>query len=176
MDDSSADAIYELLKEIEEKYGLEFIGFVSDKQTGIVAMRDKYYPKVPHQYCVVHFLDNVTKELREIDNTFQKNLRSEVRIINTFKTVKKEARKQATDLAENELAVLSDTRKALLAVVNQKKKDKFELVGTLIFENLSKAVEWLCNFMGQDMYNKASRKFQVLLSHVVEKLQDILKY
>ena len=93
LDDSSVDAIYELLKEIEQKYGIEYVGFVSDKEKGIVAMHDQYYPKVPHQYCMVHFLNNVTKELREIDKTLQKNLRSEVRTINTFKTIKKKARK-----------------------------------------------------------------------------------
>lgn len=175
LDDSSGDAIYELLKEIEEKYDIEFVGFVSDKQTGIVAMHDKYYPDIPHQYCVVHFLDNVTKELRENDSTLKKNLRSEVRNINTFKTIMKKTRTQATDLAENELAVLSDTRKALLAVVNQKKTDKFELVGSIIFMNLSEAMDWLCSFMGQDTYFKASRKFQVLLSHMVKRLQEILK-
>lgn len=138
-------------------------------------MHNKYYPNVPHQFCVVHFLENVTKELREIDNTLKKNLRSDVRNINTFKTIKKKARKQTTDLAENELNVLSDTREALLAVVNQKKKDKFELVGISIFDNLSEAVDWLCSYMGQDTYFKASRKFQTLLSHLVERLQDILK-
>jgi hypothetical protein len=175
LDDSSADVIYELLKELEEKYGIEYVGFVSDKQTGIVAMHDRYYPKVPHQYCVVHFLNNVTNELREIDTTIKKNLRSEVRTISTFKTIKKKVRKQATDLAENELAVLSDTREALLAVVNQKKKDKFEMVGTAIFENLSKARDWFRSFMGQEIYFKASRKFQILLSHIIEQLQDILK-
>ncbi|MHA1439635.1 MAG: transposase, partial [Promethearchaeota archaeon] len=175
LEDSSADAIYGLLKEIEEKYGVKFVGFVSDKQTGIVAMRDKYYPKVEHQYCVVHFLDNVTKEMREIDNTLKKNLRSDVRGINTFKTIKKKARKPASDLAENELTVLSDTRRALLAVVNQKKKDKFELAGTAIFENLSKATDWLCDFMERNLYFESSRKFQVLITHMVKRLQAILK-
>lgn len=176
LNSSSGDAIYELLKEIEEKYGIEYAGFVSDKEKGIVAMHDKYYPNVPHQYCVVHFLNNVTKGLRELDKTLQKNLRSEVRTISTFKTIKKKARKQATDLAENELAVLLDTREALLAVVNQKIKEKFDLVGIAIFANLSEAVNWLCDVKGQNTYLKASRKFQILLSHVVEKLQDILSY
>jgi len=176
LEDSSGDAIYALLKEIEEKYGVEFVGFFSDKEKGIVAMHDKYYPNVPHQYCVVHFLNNVTKGLRELDKNLQKNLRSEVRTISTFKTIKKKAEKQATDLAENELTVLSDTRAALLAVVNQKKKEKFDLVGITIFANLSEAVNWLCDVKGQTIYCKASRKFQILLSHVVEKLQDILSY
>lgn len=175
LEDSSADAIYGLLKEIEEKYGVKFVGFVSDKQTGIVAMRDKYYPKISHQYCVVHFLNNVTKEIREIDNTLKKDLRSDVRNINTFATIKKKARSQTSDLAENELTVLSDTRRALLAVVNQKKKDKFELVGTAIFENLSKANDWLCDFRNQERYFESAPKFQLLLTHVVKRLQAILK-
>ncbi|MHA1439937.1 MAG: hypothetical protein ACTSPD_20500, partial [Promethearchaeota archaeon] len=169
LEDSSADAIYGLLKEIEEKYGVILVGFVFDKQTGIVAMHDKYYPKIPHQYCVVHFLDNVTKEMREIDNTLKKDLRSDMRNISTITTIKKKAR-TPSDLAENELAVLSDTRRALLAVVNQKKKDKFELVGTAISENLSNAIDWLCDFMSQSTYLKASRKFQILLTHLVERL------
>lgn len=71
LESSSADAIHALLLEIEQKYGIKYGGFVSDKQKGIVAMRDKYYPRVPHQYCVVHFLDNVTKELIEKDKAFQ---------------------------------------------------------------------------------------------------------
>jgi len=115
---SSEDAIHGLLKEIEKKYGVKFVEFVSDKRTIIVAMHNKYYPKIPHQYCVVNFLDNVTKKIREVDDNLMKDLRSDVRNINIFKIIKKKAPSSKIELAKNDLTILSDTRRALPMVVN----------------------------------------------------------
>ncbi len=146
---------------------MEFVGFVSDKQKGFVAMRKKYYPSVQHQYCIVHFLDNITKEMREIDNTLKIKLRSEVKNIGTFKTIQKKAQTPTRDLVQKEFTILSDTRKALLAVVKQKKKNKFELTRITKFDNCSKAIVWLDDLMEQSVYLESSPKFQVLLSHLV---------
>ncbi len=175
LSDSSADTIYGLMAETERKYGIVYAGFVSDKQTGIIAMHDKYYPDVHHQYCIVHFLDNATKELRAADKTLQKELRSDVRNINTLKTIKKKVREGAPDLAEKERIVLAETKDALLAVVNQKKTDKFELAGKMIHENLSKALTCFHHFMSEPEHKQGSSKFQLLFKHLVEKLFAILE-
>lgn len=87
--DASAEALHEFMESTLNKYGLILTGLISDRQKSIVAMRDTYYPRVPHQYCIVHFLKNATKGLSDADKSLQKDLRSEVRKLSVFKTIKK---------------------------------------------------------------------------------------
>jgi hypothetical protein len=54
LEDSSGAALHDLMAGIEEKYGIIFVGLLSDRQKAIVAMHDTYYPGIPHQYCMVH--------------------------------------------------------------------------------------------------------------------------
>jgi len=52
----------------------------------------------------------------------QKDLRSEVRQLSVFKTIKKKERAAGLILADRELGVLLDARDAILETVNQKKR------------------------------------------------------
>jgi len=48
VDHASKEALHELLAGVLDKYGLDLVGIISDRQKSIVAMRDTYYPNVPH--------------------------------------------------------------------------------------------------------------------------------
>lgn len=58
----------QIVSEILQKYEVELIGVVSDKQGMIVKWHDTYYPDVPHQYCQFHFLQNLWSHLNLYDN------------------------------------------------------------------------------------------------------------
>ena len=45
----------ETIEEIEQLYGVEIIGWVSDKQNVITKCHDEYYSDIPHQFCQFHF-------------------------------------------------------------------------------------------------------------------------
>jgi len=172
--DADAEGMYHLLHGIEVKYGVIYAGFVSDRQKSIVAVHDQYYSKVPHQYCIVHFFMNTTKAMLDLDQSLQKDLRSEVRKMSVLKSIKVNVRSEDSPLAENERQVLAETKDAILAVVNQKKTNTFELVSLPIYANLSKAMNWLENFCTTHTISTHSQKFLMLLMHVYSKLKEII--
>lgn len=51
--------LHKIVENILKSYEVELIGIVSDKQNNITTMHDKFYPKIPHQYCQFHFLQNL---------------------------------------------------------------------------------------------------------------------
>jgi hypothetical protein len=172
--DADAEGMYQLLHSIEVKYGVIYAGFVSDRQKSIVAAHDQYYSKVPHQYCIVHYFMNTTKAMLELDQSLQKDLRSEVRNMSVLKSIKVNLRSEDSPLAENERLVLAETKDAILAVVNQKKTNTFELVSLSIYVNLSKAMHWLEYFCTTHTISTHSQKFLMLLTHVYSKLKEII--
>ncbi len=171
---ASAEALHDLLAGVEAKYGVEFSGFVSDKGRNIVAVRDKYYPGVPHQYCVVHFLKNATKALRDADKSLQKELRSETRNLAVFKTITTKSRAAGPDLTEKERAALADIKAAILAVANRKKREMFDLAGKTIYEDLARAHASLVVLGARPGTAGATSKFKALLGHVVAKLGNLV--
>lgn len=174
LDDSCGAALHDLMAGIEQKYGIIFVGFLSDRQKSIVAMHDTYYPDIPHQYCEVHFLKNATKALSKEDKSLQKDLRSQVRNLAVFKTIKAQNRAETPALAADEQEVLAETRKAILAVATQKKKDMFDLPGAAIYEKLTKARGCVTAFFADPTFAQASGKFQVLFQHLESQLAKVL--
>jgi hypothetical protein len=173
--DADSAGLYELVHGIEEKYGIIYVGFVSDKGKNIIAMHDQYYSEVPIQYCIVHFLKNATKEMREQDQTLQKELRSDVRKMAVLKTIRNNCRDEDSPLDEKERNVLAETKEAVLAIVNQKKNDLFELGSLPIFQNLSKFQNWLFSYQNLHDSNDFSKKFWMILTHFFEQLHDIVE-
>ncbi|MHA1730387.1 MAG: hypothetical protein ACTSU5_00500, partial [Promethearchaeota archaeon] len=174
LEDASKEALHALLDGVLRAYGWELAGIVSDKAPNIVAMRDAYYPRVPHQYCVVHFLKNVTAALGEADRALKKDLRREVRQLSVLKTIKRKERAGAPALAGRELSVLADTRTAIRETVNVKKKDLFDLPGRRVYENLSEAKGAVECLAASAAFARASAKFQVLVWHLLAKIREIV--
>jgi len=171
---ADAESLYKLVSQIESKYGIIIVGFISDKQTNIISMHDRYYPTVPHQYCAVHFMKNVTQDLRDGDQALLKNLRSEVRSLAVFKTINGKNKEEDPHLAANERFVLAETKKALLALVNLKKKEMFDLAGLFLFGKLTDATQFLIEVTSDSQFLDSSEKFQTLENHISSKLSDIL--
>jgi hypothetical protein len=171
---ASAEALHELMAGIEEKYGLTFVGFLSDKGTNIDAMVGTYYPGVPHQLDTTHFLTNVSKPLEVEDLALQTGLRKDVRDLSVLKTIAADLQDPGTPgLAEKERKVLAETKQAVIAVANQKKKGLFDFPGLGIYRNLVQVHARLAKALEGRDCRAASRKFQVLLGHLTNKLQEI---
>ena len=62
------EKLRDVIEEIKEVYGVEIIGWVSDKQNVITKCHDMFYPKTPHQYCQYHFLRNTWNQMAILDS------------------------------------------------------------------------------------------------------------
>ncbi len=65
---SDHEALHWAIEGMRAALGITIIGWVSDKQTAIVACHDLYYPEVHHQYCEFHFLCNTWKHAEALDS------------------------------------------------------------------------------------------------------------
>lgn len=60
--------LHDKIELIRENYSVSIRGFVSDKQGLINKCMKHYYPKIPHQYCQFHFLNNQWKHITAFDS------------------------------------------------------------------------------------------------------------
>ena len=83
--------LHSKVEHILKAYKVKLKALVSDKQNSIVKMRDKFYPKVPHQYCHFHFLQNLWNHIEVKDGNLHKELKKAVNnlyIVSAAKSVK----------------------------------------------------------------------------------------
>jgi hypothetical protein len=59
-----ADDLVPFIRQIHE-LGIPILGVVSDKEKGLVPAIEKALPGVPHQYCQLHYIDNVAKPMED---------------------------------------------------------------------------------------------------------------
>lgn len=90
---NSADhlTLHSKVEYILKAYRVKLKALVSDKQNSIVKMRDTFYPKVPHQYCHFHFLQNLWNHIEVKDGNLHKEIKKVVNnlyIVSTAKNVK----------------------------------------------------------------------------------------
>ena len=90
---NSADhlTLHSKVEQILKAYGVKLKALISDKQNSIVKMRDRFYPKVPHQYCHFHFLQNLWNHIEVKDGNLHKKLKKVVNnlyIVSAAKSVK----------------------------------------------------------------------------------------
>jgi hypothetical protein len=71
-------ALAQVLETIRVKYGITYIGFVSDKEGLIVKCLQETYPEIPHQYCQTHFLNNQWKHAEALDSNVYLPLRKAI--------------------------------------------------------------------------------------------------
>ena len=75
----------EIFKQIEDDYGVEITGGISDKQSNIVNAFQGFRPGIPHAYCQFHFLDHVSGPIVAKDSHLLAQLRSDVRGLSLVK-------------------------------------------------------------------------------------------
>ena len=58
LDSAPAIRIQEEIHQIIDRFKVEIVGFVSDKQLNLEACMRDYFPNIPHQFCSFHFSHN----------------------------------------------------------------------------------------------------------------------
>ncbi|QEE14369.1 hypothetical protein DSAG12_04330 [Promethearchaeum syntrophicum] len=74
LESATADILHDEIEKIISLYSVKISGFISDKQNNITSCISKYYPKIPHQYCGYHFMNNIWNHLELLDGKLHKRL------------------------------------------------------------------------------------------------------
>jgi len=73
---SSADSetLHGIVEGILQRYHVKLAGMVSDKQNNLTKLHDDWYPGAPHQYCHMHFLQNMWNHVEVKDTGLHQQL------------------------------------------------------------------------------------------------------
>jgi hypothetical protein len=141
LDCASKEVLHGIIMNIEQRFGVPIIGFISDKERSIVNMHDDYYPNIPHQYCQFHFMGNMWNHLEVRDDNVNKELKKVVNNLYISTIDKKQAVniKGAGNVSvyEHFKDVASDLKK----IVGRRTKKFEKLRGIDSYKNLSAYAE-----------------------------------
>ena len=139
------EKLRDTIEEIKEVYGVEVIGWVSDKQNVITKCHDMFYSEVPHQYCQYHFLRNTWNHLATLDSNVYLPLKKAVNSLYIhgaskstkvhFENVGKVSVREA----------FKNTDDDLQAMIKARNKVFKELRGIWLYETLKEYVEKMEN-------------------------------
>ncbi|MFO8020741.1 MAG: hypothetical protein R6U96_19110, partial [Promethearchaeia archaeon] len=163
--------LHSIVEEILSTFKVELTGLVSDKQNSIVKMRDTFYPKVPHQYCHFHFLQNLWNHIEVKDGNLHKELKKTVNnlyILSVSKSVKIQFEGLGKAAIRDVFQEVEHTLRSLIKVQTRKFK---RLRGIEVFENLSNYVSEMEEALSKE---KKGRKVVDLMEKTATSLREAL--
>lgn len=132
--------LHRTIEEIREFYGVEIIGWVSDKQNVITKCHDTFYQDIPHQYCQYHFLRNTWNHLAALDSNIYIPLKKAIGGL-YIHTASKNATVYFENVGEVSIReVFKNTDKDLRVMIKARNKVFKELRGVWLYEKLTEYV------------------------------------
>lgn len=131
------EKLHDTLEEILDVYGVEVLGWVSDKQNVITKCHDTYYKDIPHQYCQYHFLRNTWNHLASLDSIVYLSLKKTVNSLYIHKASKNSKVKFENVGKVSVSEAFSHTDAELQAMIKVKNNVFDELRGVQLYELLS---------------------------------------
>lgn len=132
--------LHRTIEEIREFYGVEIIGWVSDKQNVITKCHDTFYQDIPHQYCQYHFLRNTWNHLAALDSNIYMPLKKAIGGL-YIHTASKNATVYFENVGEVSIReVFKNTDKDLQVMIKARNKIFKELRGVWLYEKLTEYV------------------------------------
>ena len=135
------EKLRDTIEEIKAVYGVEIIGWVSDKQGVITKCHDTFYSEVPHQYCQYHFLRNTWNHLAALDSNVYLPLKKAVNSLYIHGASKstKVHFENVGNVSVRE--AFKNTDEDLQAMIKIRNKVFKELRGIWLYETLKEYVE-----------------------------------
>jgi len=140
-DSLNHEILHDTIEEILKLYGVNIIGWVSDKQGVLTKCHDTFYLKIPHQYCQYHFLRNTWNHLVALDSTVYLILR---KVINGLyiHSASRSSKVYFENVGKISVRkVFESVDKDLQAMIKVRNKTFKELRGMWLYETLEVYVE-----------------------------------
>ena len=135
------------IEDVLTSYGVDVIGFLSDKQNNLVKCMQKYYPTVPHQYCTLHFCQHLWDHVEMMDNRIFSQIS---KTISRLYTVSR-SNDQPIEFEKHGLLsvskVFGDINVDLQRIIKRRTKKFKSLRGLWVYRALKKYVEELESYL-----------------------------
>ncbi len=171
---STAEAIGALLEPVREfagEHDLRVVGIVSDAEANIRKAVGQVFPRVPHQLCQLHFIQNLAEELRSADQDLRGDLRKPFRALRPIeRSIQTEAK--SGELGSGQQKAMKDLCAALHSILKDNGKAPFNPPGLKLYGKLlrlRKTLEKLVVGKGQP---KGCVRALLKLLDVVDEVRD----
>ncbi|MBD3340613.1 MAG: hypothetical protein GF353_16010 [Candidatus Lokiarchaeota archaeon] len=134
------ETLRDTIEELKDLYGVEIVGWVSDKQNLIIKCHDTFYPEIPHQYCQYHFLRNLWNHLAKLDSKVYLPLKKAVNGL-YIHSASKSAKVNFENVGKVSVReAFENTDDDLQAMIRVRNKTFKELRGIWLYETLDEYV------------------------------------
>jgi len=171
-DSLNYEKLRDTIEELKSLYGVEIVGWVSDKQNIITKCHDTFYPDTPHQYCQYHFLRNLWNHLTALDSKIYLPLRKAVNAL-YIHSASKSAKVNFENVGKVSVReAFENTDEDLQAMIRVRNKTLKELRGVWFYETLREYVGKL-----EDATEELdpSFRFAKIMNRTISSLQDALE-
>ncbi len=128
------------IEEIAAAYGVEIIGWISDKQNIITKCHEEFYFDLPHQYCQYHFLRNLWNHMAALDANVFLPLQKAINAL-YIHGASKSAKVKFENVGKVSVReAFKNTDDDLQAMIKVKNKTFKELRGIWLYETLTEYV------------------------------------
>lgn len=128
------------IRDFADRHGTPVVGIVSDKEGNIVKAVKRTFPRVRHQFCQIHYVNNMAKPLAKKDSSLRKDLRK------GFRRLREVEREIPTDEAQEKLTslqveALQTLCLGLQSILKDNGKPPFDPPGLKLYDGLVKLRE-----------------------------------
>lgn len=173
----SADhlTLHSKVEHILKAYKVNLKAMVSDKQNSIVKMRDTFYPKVPHQYCHFHFLQNLWNHIEIKDGNLHKKLK---KVINNLYIVSaaKSIKIKFDGLGKASIReVFHEVEVVLKSIIKAQSRKFKQLRGIIVYEKVNNFVKEMEQALTAEDTDRKVVELMIRTSNSLRKSLDELK-
>jgi len=171
-DSLNYETLRDTIEELKDLYGVEIVGWVSDKQNLITKCHDTFYPDTPHQYCQYHFLRNLWNHLTALDSKIYLPLRKAINAL-YIHSASKSAKVNFENVGKVSVReAFKNTDEDLQAMIRIRNKTLKELRGVWLYETLSEYVGKL-EVAAEEL--DPSFRFAKIMNRTISSLQEALE-
>ncbi|TFF92978.1 MAG: hypothetical protein EU544_06575 [Promethearchaeota archaeon] len=171
-DSLNYEMLRDTIEELKDLYGVEIVGWVSDKQNVITKCHDTFYPDTPHQYCQYHFLRNLWNHLTSLDSKIFLPLRKAINALYIHSASKGTKVKFENVGKVSVREAFENTDEDLQAMIRVRNKTLKELRGVWLYEMLSEYVGKL-EAAAEEL--NPSFRFSKIMNRTISSLQEALE-
>lgn len=165
------EKLRDTIEELKALYGVEIVGWVSDKQNLITTCHERFYPDIPHQFCQYHFLRNLWNHLTTLDSNIYLPLRKAINSL-YIHSASKSAKVKFENVGKVSVReAFENTDGDLQAMIKVRNKTFEELRGIWLYETLNEYVSKL-EVAAEEL--EPSFRFTKIMNRTISSLRDAL--
>lgn len=152
--------LLEPIKKFAKKLGVPVVGVVSDAESVIRAAVRKVFPKVRHQLCQFHYVNNLAEPLVKEDRKLRDDVKASVRDLSKIERAIAADDRNGGSQTSAQAELLQEVGEGIRSILRDNGEPPFEPPGLMLVANLTKLrnlVDQMAREKGGPIFGRSSR-------------------